>query len=75
MGNHSKNTRVLIVDDNQAIHEDFRRILQAQPEEERLNLARTELFGGTPLVEALDRFELDYAAQGQAALALVQMAR
>ena len=75
MGNHSKNTRVLIVDDNQEIHEDFRRILQVQPEDEGLNQARADLFGEVPLVEALDRFELDYAAQGQAALALVQMAR
>ncbi|OQW43472.1 MAG: hypothetical protein A4C66_08705 [Nitrospira sp. HN-bin3] len=75
MGNHSKNLRVLIVDDNQAIHEDFRRILQAQPEDEDLHRARTDLFGGTSLAEALDRFELDYAVQGQAALTLVRMAR
>ena len=75
MDNHSKNLRVLIVDDNQSIHEDFRRILQSQPEDEGLNQARKDLFGGAPLVEALDRFELDYAVQGQAAQALVQMAR
>ncbi|MBK8275532.1 MAG: response regulator [Nitrospira sp.] len=75
MDNHSKNPRVLIVDDNQSIHEDFRRILQSQPEDKDLNRARTDLFGGAPLVEALDCFELDYAVQGQAALALVQMAR
>lgn len=75
MGNHDKNLRILIVDDNQSIHEDFRRILQSQPEDEGLNQARKDLFGGAPLVEALERFELDYAVQGQAALALVQMAR
>ncbi|HMS82918.1 MAG TPA: response regulator [Nitrospira sp.] len=75
LGNHSKHPRVLIVDDNQAIHEDFRRILHHQPEDESLNQARKDLFGGAPLVEALDRFELDYAIQGQAALTLVQMAR
>ncbi|MDH5192936.1 MAG: response regulator [Nitrospira sp.] len=75
MGNDGKNLRILIVDDNQSIHEDFRRILQSQPEDEGLNQARKDLFGGAPLVEALERFELDYAAQGQAALALVQMAR
>jgi signal transduction histidine kinase len=33
------------------------------------------LFGEGPLLKALVRFELDYANQGQAALALVQMAR
>ncbi|MBS0149384.1 MAG: response regulator [Nitrospira sp.] len=75
MDNHSTNPRVLIVDDNQSIHEDFRRILQSQPEDKDLNHARKDLFGGAPLVEALDCFELDYAVQGQAALALVQMAR
>ena len=75
MDHHSKNPRVLIVDDNQSIHDDFRRILQSQPEDEGLNQARKDLFGGAPLVEALDHFELDYAVQGQAALALVQMAR
>lgn len=75
MSNRSKNLRILIVDDNQAIHEDFRRILQAQPEDEALCHARAALFGETPLVQALERFELDYANQGQAALTLVQMAR
>jgi|CXWL01.1.fsa_nt_gi signal transduction histidine kinase len=72
--NH-KNLRILVVDDNRTIHEDFRRILEAPTEEESLTRARATLFGETPLVEALDRFELDYADQGQAALALVQMAR
>lgn len=71
----SKNLRILVVDDNQAIHEDFRKILQAQPEELSLHQARATLFGDTPIVQALERFELDYADQGQAALALVQMAR
>ncbi|TKB93231.1 MAG: response regulator [Nitrospira sp.] len=75
MGANNKNLRILVVDDNRAIHEDFRRILEAPAEEEGLYRARATLFGETPLVEALDRFELDYADQGQAALALVDMAR
>jgi two-component system, sensor histidine kinase and response regulator len=75
MGANNKNLRILVVDDNRAIHEDFRRILEAPPEEEGLHRARATLFGEMPLVEALDRFELDYADQGQAALALVDMAR
>lgn len=72
---NNKNLRVLVVDDNRAIHEDFRRILETPSTDEGLNRARATLFEETPLVEALDRFELDYADQGQAALALVQMAR
>lgn len=75
MSPESKNLRILVVDDNQAIHEDFRKILQAPPEEDSLQQARATLFGEVPFVEALERFELDYADQGQAALALVQMAR
>ena len=71
----NKNHRILVVDDNQAIHEDFRKILEAQPEKDSLHQARVALFGDTPLVQALERFELDYADQGQTALALVQMAR
>lgn len=71
----NRNLRILVVDDNQAIHEDFRKILQVQPEEESLHQARSALFGEVPLVQALERFELEYADQGQAALALVQMAR
>ncbi len=70
----NKNLRILVVDDNQAIHDDFRRILEIQPADENLHQARAALFG-EPLVQALERFELDYADQGQAALALVQMAR
>jgi signal transduction histidine kinase len=75
MGSNSKNLRILVVDDNRVIHEDFRRILEAQTEDESLNRARAGLFAEMPLVHALDRFELDYADQGQAALAMVQMAR
>lgn len=75
MVDNNTNLRILVVDDNRAIHEDFRRILEAPTEEESLTRARATLFGETPLVKALDRFELNYADQGQAALALVQMAR
>ncbi|NJL15984.1 MAG: hypothetical protein HC938_01090 [Nitrospira sp.] len=40
-----------------------------------LDDARASLFGGEPLLNALVRFDLDYADQGQAGLALVQLAR
>ncbi len=75
MGAGNKNLRVLVVDDNQAIHEDFRKILQVPTEEAGLLQAREAVFGETSLIQALERFELDYAYQGQAALTLVQMAR
>lgn len=71
----AKNHRILVVDDNQAIHEDFRKILEAPTDDARLHHARAALFGEQSLIQALERFELDYADQGQSALALVQMAR
>lgn len=69
-----QNRRILIIDDNVSIHDDFRKILQAESEANILDEARISLFGGRPLIQGLVRFELDYADQGQAALALVQMA-
>lgn len=69
-----QNRRVLVIDDNRSIHDDFRKILQPDGETQSLEEARASLFGGEPLLNALVRFELDYADQGHAALALVQMA-
>jgi signal transduction histidine kinase len=71
----SQHLRVLIIDDNLSIHEDFRKILQPGTETQGLDEARASLFGGESFQKALVRFELDYADQGQAALALVQVAR
>lgn len=71
----SPNLRVLVIDDNVSIHEDFRKILQSGTEADALDRARVSLFGGRSLLQGLVRFELEYANQGQAALALVQMAR
>jgi signal transduction histidine kinase len=71
----SQHLRVLVIDDNLSIHEDFRKILQPGTETQRLDEARASLFGGESFEKALVRFELDYADQGQTALDLVQMAR
>jgi len=72
---NNQNLRVLVIDDNQANHQDFRKILQAKPENEGFDQARAALFGEPPLSEALERFELDCADQGQAAFFMVQLAR
>ncbi|MGE0643899.1 MAG: ATP-binding protein [Nitrospira sp.] len=69
------NRRILVIDDNRSIHNDFRKILQPGGNTQSLDEARASLFGGEPLLKALVRFDLDYADQGQSALALVQMAR
>ena len=69
------NRRILVIDDNVSIHDDFRKILQAGSEASHLDSARRSIFGGEPLIQSLLQFELDYADQGEAALALVQTAR
>jgi signal transduction histidine kinase len=71
------NRRVLIVDDNRAIHDDFRKIL-GEPAEAAQTLAALEaaLFG--PAAERparLPPFQIESAYQGEEALALVAKAR
>lgn len=73
--NCSENRRILIIDDNVSIHDDFRKILQPGNKVQSLDEARAMIFGGTPRLKPLMRFELDCVDQGQAALALVRKAR
>ncbi len=65
-------SRVLIVDDNRAIHEDFRKILLGQEVDENLQNLDALLFGDAVAVDAPHAFRLDSAYQGSEALALVQ---
>ena len=67
--------RVLVIDDNQAIHSDFRKILEAKAEEERFVQARATLFGDPQLSEEFVQFELDCVDQGRDGLTLAQRAR
>lgn len=71
---HQQNRRILVIDDNVSIHDDFRKILQAEAGAHALDQARASLFGGEPLVQGLDQFELEYADQGETAVAKVEMA-
>lgn len=69
--------RILIIDDNPAIHEDFRKILSAPSGESEVDLLESSLFGhsATPLqTSRLPTFEVDSALQGQEGLAKVQQA-
>lgn len=66
--------RILIVDDQEAIHEDYRKILGKRPSSlATLSQAASELFGDddAPTVE-WEGFDLDSAFQGQEGLQLVQ---
>jgi CheY-like chemotaxis protein len=74
------NTRILIVDDNPSIHDDFEKILPTSADEEAAE--RNALFDdvlGTESDEAASninalRYQLDHAYQGQEALDMVETA-
>lgn len=65
--------RLLIVDDNQAIHEDFKKILTA-PDEAGFEGMEAELFDDAPAVQRGPDYELNSAYQGQEALTMVEKA-
>ncbi len=67
-------SRILVVDDNAAIHDDFRKILQPEEVKSAVDEMEADLFGGTVVPEASTTFEVDSAYQGQEGLAKVQQA-
>jgi len=70
-----RNQRILIIDDNAAIHEDVRKILGAPSQEDAsLDSEAAELFGVEPNALTNVEFEIDSAFQGQEGLAKVQHA-
>lgn len=68
--------RILVVDDNTAIHEDFRKILiKSKSQSDGLHDMESLLFGSeTQTTSPLALFELDCASQGKEALELVRKA-
>lgn len=76
MDGANQNRRVLLIDDNHAIHHDFQKVFRSDADagEATLNQVRAALFGGQQASQEPERFELDCADQGQRALALVQTA-
>jgi len=71
--NPDQNHRILVIDDNKAIHEDFRKIL-TKPKNRAHDLTEMEsvLFGDErPRIE-LPEFELDSAFQGTEGLELIE---
>ena len=67
------NRRILVIDDNPAIHRDFRKILDPGPDKDgALALSEAALFGTTHV--ARPTYELDFAFQGQEALNMVEHA-
>lgn len=71
----SANRRILIIDDNRSIHQDFRKILAPAPRvREDLAELETELFEESDATAGLDIFELASAYQGQEGHTLVKVA-
>ena len=69
------NRRILVVDDNRAIHDDFRKILSRGGESrDDLNALDAELFG-TAVESSDEGFILDSAYQGEEAIEKVRQAR
>ena len=67
--------RILVIDDNIAIHEDFRKILMktAKPVDD-LQGMRSALFGSETQTLTTIAFEIDCASQGKEGLAMAQQA-
>jgi diguanylate cyclase (GGDEF)-like protein len=71
------NRRILIVDDNAAIHADFRKVLGAQAEhsaQAALDVLEASLFGDAATPAARPNFEIDSAHQGEEGVAMVSQA-
>lgn len=71
--NPLQNRRILLIDDTPSIHEDFRKILVAQPAAQTLDDAEAALFGEAAAPPS-DSFELDSAYQGREGVAKVEAA-
>lgn len=71
-----ENRRILIVDDNAAIHQDFRKILGPADVElaEELDATEIALFGDSPEISRACNFEIDSAFQGREGLDKVRTA-
>ena len=71
--NPQKNHRILIIDDNPAIHDDFRKILGASNElSNKLNSIEGALFGPTAVNSQLPVFQIDSAFQGKDGVDLIE---
>jgi len=70
----SDNRRILVIDDNVAILEDFRKVLVPVNASDVLDQARASLFGEAPMPVQGESFAVDFAEQGEAGLRLVKQA-
>jgi two-component system, sensor histidine kinase and response regulator len=73
--NPDKNRRILVIDDNRAIHEDFRKVLTAS-KAQNIDLIEVEaaLFSDAPTLSPREtpKFQIDSAFQGQEGLEMIE---
>lgn len=68
-----RNHRILIVDDNEAIHEDYRKILAADAARDAsFDRQEAEIFNHAAIASGHQGFDLSFASQGAQALQLVE---
>jgi two-component system cell cycle sensor histidine kinase/response regulator CckA len=67
--------RILVVDDNQSIHDDFRKILAGPRPTDEAGVLEAKLFDEQDHQRGIADFEVDFAFQGQEACELVRQAR
>ena len=70
--NPDRNRRILVIDDNQAIHEDFKKILSQKPESNDLAEDDAVMFGKARPKLDFPEFEIDSAFQGREGLELIE---
>jgi signal transduction histidine kinase/AmiR/NasT family two-component response regulator len=70
----SDNRRILIIDDNLKIHEDFRKILVSINASAEFDRATSSLFDEAPLSVQDESFAVDFADQGEAGFRLAEKA-
>ena len=69
-----ENRRILVIDDNLAIHEDFRKILATTTVPDELDEAGASLFDEAPVAVQGESFDLRFADQGEAGFHMVEEA-
>src|SRR5262245_54072105 len=74
MTNKDVNNRILIIDDNPAIHDDFRKILMGAQEDRATEELLSAVLGKSEKRVQRIAFELDSVHQGQEGLARVEAA-
>ena len=66
------NPRILVIDDNKAIHDDFKKILTKRNKNRDLAAHEAELFGDEPPRAIVPEFQIDSAFQGEEGLRMIE---